>query len=62
MSRGAVAGLLKRIRHGLAASEAAPVPRGQVKAYWLDNLDGSQPARWWQAGISVRSPQNGGVL
>jgi hypothetical protein len=55
LSRSSVAGLLKRVRDGLATSEAKPVPRGQVLAYWPENKDGGMPARWWQAGLNARA-------
>lgn len=54
LSRSAVAGLLKRVRDDLATSEAAPVPRGQVLAYWPENRNGGMPARWWQAALDAR--------
>lgn len=55
LSRSSVAGLLKRVRDDLAKSEAAPLPRGQVRAYWPENKDGGMPARWWQAGLDARA-------
>ena len=57
-SRNAVAGILKRVRDDLAASEAAPVPRGQVRAYWPENQDGALGPRWWEAGIAVRNARH----
>lgn len=54
MTRSGVAGLLKRVRDDLAESEAAPVLRGQVPAYWPENRDGGMPARWWEAGLAER--------
>ena len=49
---------LKRVRDDLAASEAAPVPRGQVRAYWPENQDGALGPRWWEAGIAVRNARH----
>ena len=54
VSRGAVAGVLKRIRDDLAKACAAPLRRGEVAAYWPENLDGGMAARWWDAGLRQR--------
>ena len=54
VSRGAVAGVLKRIRDDLAKADAAPLRRGEVAAYWPENLDGGMAPRWWDAGLRQR--------
>lgn len=54
LSRDSVAGLLRRVRDDLAASEAAPFLPGTGAAVKPDSRDGGMPVRWWEAGLRQR--------
>jgi hypothetical protein len=59
VSRNVIAGVVFRVKKDLEISEAAPIPRGQVRAYRPDNQDGAMGPRWWEAGLRARAAQYG---
>lgn len=53
-SRSAMAGIVKRLRDELRASEEAAFPPGQGPARRPENRDGGMPGQWWRAGLAAR--------